>query len=331
MNFKKIYTLSLLTTLFLLLFLSCEISLASDARPPGQSPDGPGGTDYNHTQIISSTYGSGALQYWIFEPASPSPSSAPVIIFNHGWSAINPIFYRPWINHLVKRGNIVIYPRYQANIFDTSDFTDNAIYAVKDGLEQLEQGDHVRPETENMALVGHSAGGLISINMAARALDEDLPQPKAIFCVQPGVSRTENQTRGHILEDLSLIPADTLLLTLSSEEDDIVGSADAEKIIRKTTNIPLTNKNHVIMVSDYHGNPPLIADHLAPLAIFHCDNISLMVNALDYYGTWKLFDGLYEAAFYGENQEYALGDTSKQRFMGFWSDGTAVKELKVST
>jgi hypothetical protein len=56
----------------------------------------------------------------------------------------------------------------------------------------------------------------------------------------------------------------------------------------------------------------------------------MMVNALDYYGTWKLFDALCDAAFFGKNREYALGNTAKQRFMGIWSDGTPVKELKVT-
>src|SRR5262249_20574377 len=53
-------------------------------------------------------------------------------------------------------------------------------------------------------------------------------------------------------------------------------------------------------------------------------------NALDYYGLWKLFDGLSDAAFYHRNREYALGNTPEQRFMGRWSDGTPVKELSVT-
>jgi hypothetical protein len=57
---------------------------------------------------------------------------------------------------------------------------------------------------------------------------------------------------------------------------------------------------------------------------------TMMVNALDFYGTWKLFDGLTDAAFYGKNREYALGNTPQQRFMGVWSDGVPVKELKIT-
>ena len=54
-------------------------------------------------------------------------------------------------------------------------------------------------------------------------------------------------------------------------------------------------------------------------------------DALNFYGLWKLFDGLCDAAFYGTNREYALGSTEKQRYMGTWSDDTPVKELSVIT
>jgi hypothetical protein len=53
------------------------------------------------------------------------------------------------------------------------------------------------------------------------------------------------------------------------------------------------------------------------------------VDALNYYGYWKLLDGLLDAAFRGTNRAYALGNTPEQRFMGRWSDGTPVAELVV--
>jgi hypothetical protein len=112
-----------------------------------------------------------------------------------------------------------------------------------------------------------------------------------------------------------------------------------------------------MLVSDSHGQPTLQASHRAPTAMnkdydsgegvggapagtpdpIGDASISrrvrpetMMVNALDYYGTWKLFDGLIDAAFTGRNREYALGNTRQQRFMGVWSDGVPVKELKVT-
>lgn len=52
----------------------------------------------------------------IVEPAQPAPKSAPLVIFLHGWTAMTPDTYRGWVNHLAKRGNIVVYPRYQAKL-----------------------------------------------------------------------------------------------------------------------------------------------------------------------------------------------------------------------
>ena len=45
--------------------------------------------------------------------AVPTPEVAPVVVFNHGWFAVNPGVYGAWIEHMVRKGRIVIAPRYQ--------------------------------------------------------------------------------------------------------------------------------------------------------------------------------------------------------------------------
>jgi hypothetical protein len=52
-------------------------------------------------------------------------------------------------------------------------------------------------------------------------------------------------------------------------------------------------------------------------------------NALDYYGYWKLSAALLDAAFDGENRQFALGNTPEQRFMGVWSNGRLFKKATV--
>jgi len=70
----------------------------------------------------------------------------PLIVFNHGWSAFFPIAYKAWIEHLVKRGNIIVYPRYQLGfIIGVRYATSNAIQAVKKAITILQNGDHVQP------------------------------------------------------------------------------------------------------------------------------------------------------------------------------------------
>ena len=314
--------------------------------PPLQHANGPGGADYVHGALIQSQHGDDLTGYWLFEPASPTPASAPVIIFMHGWSAMEPRPYGAWIKHLVRRGNIVIYPRYQDSLLTPMPtFTPNTLTALRDAFARLQDGTHVRPDLDRVAVVGHSMGAAITANIAAHATAERLPQPKAIMLVQPG-----NQVNGYPqlnmpLAELALIPPATLMLVIVGDDDSVVGTKVGEVIYRGVPQIPVANKNFILMLSDDHGAPPLKANHFAPLApdpaigenrrfragtVFSLASRTLSgVDALDYYGFWKLFDALTDAAFFNKNRHMALGNTPEQRFMGKWSDGVPVRELVV--
>ena len=307
--------------LILSLFGSVSATL-EEPTPPDQPTIGPGGSNYSHNLVIKTRHKWGARQYWIFEPFNPKPESAPLIVFNHGWSAIHPIAYREWINHLVKRGNIVVYPRYQRGLLlGFKDFNANAINAVKDAIEVLQSGWHVHPELDKFAIVGHSLGGGITANMAAQAEDEDLPIPKAIMPVQPAIVNI-----GSV--DFCKIPSETLMLVVVGEDDSVVGNTSAKIIFENATQIPFSQKDFIIQVTDTYGFPDLAADHIAPVCLPKF--LSDTVDAMDYYSTWKLFDALTDYAFFGINGEYCLGNTPEQRYMGLWSDGTPVKELIVT-
>jgi hypothetical protein len=295
---------------------------ADGPTQPDQPTTGPGGSDYSHSIVIKTRYKWGGQQFWIFEPFMPKPESAPLIVFNHGWSAIHPLPYRAWINHLVKKGNIVVYPRYQKFLVrGVEKSTSNAISAVKDAIEILNSGWHVRPELDKFAIVGHSLGGGITANMAALAKEEGLPIPKAVMPVQPAINPldTSNYTK---------ISNETYLLVIIGEDDYVVGNYSAKIIFNDATQVPLTNKDFVIQVTDKYGTPDILGDHMAPVCLPKF--LSNTVDAMDYYSTWKLFDALTDYAFYGLNKEYCLGDTPEQRFMGLWSDDTPVKELIVT-
>ena len=335
-------------------------------RPPAQPLSGPGGAECAHRQVVARMYGAGPARYWIFEPADPKPESAPVVLFNHGWGAMEPKVYGAWIDHIVKRGNIVIYPVYQDSLrTPTRDFTPNAAAGIRSAIDRLQsEPGRVRPQLDKVAAVGHSMGGVIAANLGAEWSELGIPQPMALMCVEPGKTRTASAMTSVKLADMSRIGKDTLLLAIAGDRDRLVGDADAKRIFKESTNILPQNKNYIILISDDHGSPPLIAGHFAPVAfnsaysdpsagnslrqrllermeerrqesIGDSPDISAVANqnadALDYYGTWKLFDGLTDAAFYGRNREYALGDTPRQRFMGNWSDGAPVKELQVAT
>src|SRR5262245_4974237 len=98
-------------TFFTAALLLFAVPLAAAApSPPSQPKEGPGGSAYAHAALTKHRYRQGAQEYWLFEPAKPKPESVPVVVFLHGWGAMNPLLYGGWIEHLVKRGNIVVFP-----------------------------------------------------------------------------------------------------------------------------------------------------------------------------------------------------------------------------
>ncbi|HEX4081095.1 MAG TPA: alpha/beta hydrolase fold domain-containing protein [Rhizomicrobium sp.] len=368
---------AVLWTVAMVLLGGGAVRAAEAPAPPHQPPSGPGGRSAPYGAVVAQSLGSGPQSYWLFEPAKPTPARAPLIVFNHGWGATDPRSYQAWIDHIVERGNIVVYPLYQDSLrTKVGDFTPDAVAAVKDAIRVLQTAPgHVRPELDRFAIVGHSMGGPISANMAADWKTFGLPVPRAVMCMEPGKTWGSRASATFQLADLSQIPSATLLLTVTGDEDRLVGDTDAKRIFYESTRVPASNKNYVTLVSDNHGRPALKANHFAPVAWAPmpegaqqtgseargplrallrqrveewlrkraeerntdaggtpgATDTNRTLDALDYYGTWKLFDGLTDAAFYGRNRNYALGNTKEQRFMGVWSDGVPVRTLIVSS
>jgi acetyl esterase/lipase len=299
------------------------------ASQPSQPTDGPGSSDYPHAAVRTSKHSVGAKQYWIFTPDDPKPVRAPVIVFLHGWASFEPDAYAAWIKHLVRRGNIVIYPRYQESLRSVpKEFADNAVVAIREAIARLRSGD-IQPDLERLAFVGHSMGAIMSANIAQHASRLELPTPRALFLAEPSFEP--------IVGNYDQVHPSTLLVVAVGA--DVKRDSSARKILRGSTLVPTENKNFVALPSDVHGNPPIISDHFAPCA---ADSTGASAtksprnewrgrtrDTLDYYGYWKLCDGLLDAAFFDRNREYALSDSPELRFMGLWSDGTPVREATV--
>lgn len=295
--------------------------------PPPQPDSGPGGADYKWSSytVKHYTFTDGTKDYWTYDPAGwkghgAQPKTAPLVVFVHGWTADDPKYYIDWIKHLVRKGNVVAFPRYQTSAATPpSSFTSNAISSIKDALTTLKGAD-VKPETSGMSLVSHSWGGTVSANIANRWSSQGLPEPKDILFANPYYHKTMDSS-------LSGIPTTAKIDCMVSDEDTTAGRIGCDKIWNRTSQVPKSNRNYVWMFSDAHGSPSLTADHRAPSS----NNKDSHLDALDWYGFWKLDDGLRACALHGADCKYALGNTHKQTYMGKWSDGVPVKPLSVST
>ena len=295
---------------------------AQAAEPPPRYP---------HKSVKRTEVGEGPRSYWLFEPADPAPDSAPVVVFNHGWFAVNPAVYGAWIEHLTRRGRIVIAPRYQRDwMTPPANFLPNGLIAVRDALDVLATSpEHVRPDRSKFALIGHSAGGNLSAQMAAVAAEADLPEPKAVISIFPGEVLSAKRP------DLANIPATTLLVVCAGQKDLVVGDQRARDIFTLTTAIPKERKKYILYRSDLRGYPPFRADHLAPTGLqpkfdsgdglFHGAQMAQAeVNAFDTSGFWRLADLTLDAAFAGKTLDEATDKGDAFRHLGYWSDGRPV-------
>jgi dienelactone hydrolase len=301
----------------------------------------------------------------IFWPDAPAaPATLPLVVFTHGWGAIEPDHYLAWIQHLVRKGAIVVFPRYQESLrVKAETFTPHAVAGVRKAVDWLAADKKLpQPDAARWATVGHSAGGVLAANLAVELPKAGFPAPKAVMSVEPGITQGKEGTLLP-LSDLSKMAPGTLLLALCGEDDALVGDHDAHRVYNESTAVPAAQKDLLQLSSDDHGEPALEATHRAPAApapgyeppkreepkgflkkrlakkaaerlaergldLNNSSKEPAVTNALDYYGTWKLFDALCAAAFAGKFRDVALGGGPAQLDMGQWSDGTPVKPIK---
>jgi acetyl esterase/lipase len=313
------------------------LALAAEGAEPA-APPGSQAPIYPHKLFTSQEFGSGGQSYWLFEPAEPRPERAAVVVFHHGWLAMNPGVYGAWIEHLARSGFVVIYPRYQADtLTPPSRFLPNALTAVKDALGVLQTAPgRVRPDRDRFALIGHSAGGNLSVQMAAVAQDEGLPRPSAVVAVLPGEVKPSRSPT------LDRLPAATLLVVIAAEQDIVVGDHRARQIFAATTAVPPERKLYILYRTDRQGPIPLVADHLAPTAAlaaldtgegpFRTSQMAqAKVDILDRYGFWRVADLTLAAAFSGRTLAEATDGGALFRDLGRWGDGRPVTPPIVGT
>jgi hypothetical protein len=239
-----------------------------------------------------------------------------VLVFTQG---VGPDEYQGWIDHLVGRGSIVVFQYLPFRNVSLQERRADALAGLRAALRELARPGHVTPRWDRLVLVGHSVGGNMAAQLAADTAKQRLPHPKAVFAVQP---RPEDAASLRVLRG---VPASSRVLVLASDRDDRVGVEGPKALWAALGHIPAANKDYVLVRSDEHGNPALVADHLLPLS-----SSGNPPDALDFYGPWKLLDALQDCAIWRRDCRVALGGTAAQRFMGRWSDGVPVAPLQVT-
>lgn len=171
--------------------------------------------------LVHATGGEGPGRVTVIRPAE-APEPLPVVLFLHGWGATEPHFYGPWLEHLARAGNAVIYPRYQDSFAEPpTQVLGNALVGIRTALE------HADVDAASLVVAGHSAGGALAADYAAVARRVGLPAPRAVMSIYPG--RSFRGVRAAI-PAAGPVPDGTELVVLTGSEDAIVDPRDARTI-----------------------------------------------------------------------------------------------------
>lgn len=350
------------------LFLGASLAASSvhAATPPKQPEQGPGGRDYTSSEVVKRAVGTASSGTFVFHGSDTPAKPRPVVVFLHSWGAVNPGLYGGWIEHLARKGHLVLFPRFQdVNRSRPADASNLAEDLIQNALATLADDPNARPDKERVAFIGHSAGVPLALNLAAGVSSGKVPAPKLILGLMPGGIASNEKERGILLRDLSTVDPATLIITISGDRDYLPSDRASRLIFQQASAVPSTRKLFMRASSDDHGFPALtatLASPGSPKAEYDASAIKLppdpprdpkqrntwrwsadmalsgpqtiltqqlgnnATDTLDFLAFWKTFDIASEAAFAGKDAAALVRDP-KFVDMSTWSDGWPIKRL----
>jgi acetyl esterase/lipase len=257
---------------------------------PAQPASGPGGADSLDAAVVATSVAP-PVHAWLFAPATATAPDAtpvalgprPLVLFLSGCCPVGePGTHQSWIDHLVRHGNLVLVPDYRHQQELAGVLAALRVVLAMPGVV----------DRDRIAIVGLSTGATLAANVAAMAGAEGLPAPGALLLLMP-------EDPSVPLADLGTIAPTTRVLVVVGRDDDVAGERVALRVWQQLARVPLDRRDYVTLVRDDHGEP----------AGFAYPDLFTQGGARDWYGAWKLLDGLMACAFRGESCAYALGHT----------------------
>lgn len=170
----------------------------------------------------------------VFEKYFSSSQGLPVLVYLHGSYETNETRYDAFCRDVAEAGFVVVFPKFDASLFsDKKSWYANAVRLTYEALIELkrlpsESGGvgYYHRNTAQIALAGHSAGGMFALKMAEEfsilSPLTGIGRPRALILHDPGgfafggTAIMQNSTTW--MDSLYTIPRDTELVILASAQ-----------------------------------------------------------------------------------------------------------------
>jgi dienelactone hydrolase len=177
---------------------------------------GCGGSTKAELAVAERSVGKGTHQVWLFEPRGQEPKALVVFIHGRGDAREDtPYYHRPWLRHLARHGNAVLYPRYETIPGDSRALR-FLVDAIPPAAAQL-------PKPLPVVLIGYSRGGGLAVDYTALAPEPGTP--RAVLAVFPVLLDARLHLRS--------IPPSVRFLFLVGDRDTQVGAGGARDLLQQ--------------------------------------------------------------------------------------------------
>jgi hypothetical protein len=328
------------------LFVVSAACLCAQITAPPQPTSGPGSNAYLYGVVQNGPYnakhdiGTDSYTYYIFTPVGltptvsnpnplPTPSTAPVVLFIHGYDGDTLAPYQYWMEQMAQMGSSVIwvlYDQVSANQFASAVITDYQA-ALKALTEPGLIPPVIAPDGQPLtAIVGHSSGAWLAYIVASEAATSGIPYPMAVVAVEPGQGQIPSF-------NASKMNANTLVVTVVGDEDKTDRICQGVDVYNQLTQIPAVQKPFLLARTDAYGYPVQEGNHWFPLTDTNKDTLPgpVTIDDRDYNITYKLGVATMACLVRGQYCDYVYGNgpmnsygATTQTDMGLWSDGTPV-------
>ncbi len=281
--------------------------VATSCQPP-RPTTGPGSTA-NYIATTAQVFTSGAASptdntkvTWYVPNVLQHGSSAPVVLFLHGFQAGDPALYIAHIQHLWHQGYVVVFPSYNTsnpfNDLDQNLMVDRIVRNSNTAFAAL----GATAELDNLYVYGHSAGAAFgSVYQLASGIT-----PRGLVLAHPALDSGPVPVPGIILVDFAAeAPATTAPVAILTGDEDTLAPPAASVTLHGF----LTGASSRVVWearTDSQDSPPIHTDHLQPLTI------GGSADTMDWRYYWSALD------------QMLAGDATPSFDMGNWTTGPAV-------